>query len=83
MTPQEAYKIVKEKFNDRCVIGCTEYKDIYVFNLCTIKEILSGEQIMGLLWSVNKNTGEDKVFLPLHIPPEEYKSGKKITDFMM
>lgn len=52
---------------------CFEYESIYVFR--TIPDTFES------LLSVNKESGAIQHFKPFHIPIDEYKAGKEITNF--
>lgn len=81
MTAKEAYVIVKKKNMGMHIYACTEYKDVFVFNMCAEKDKELLPKVRGFMWSINKETGEGKMFMPFHMPIEEYRNGKQVKDF--
>ena len=80
MNIKEAYAIISSKFNKSRIDKCLEYSSLFVFELGSNDKDNASKQI-GNLYSVNKETGEVKYFIPTELSMEEYKAGKEITDF--
>lgn len=78
MTAKEAYRIFKSRHPDKDACKCMEYESCFVFMLEG-----SDDKTLDCLLSVSKSNGLVRDFKPFHIPLEEYKNGKTISDFKM
>lgn len=78
LTVEQCYNIAIEKVPADKIVGCTEYDSVVVFE---VGKKSAGSKPRNMLWGVNKQTGVGKHFLPFHIPVDEYKKGKRITNF--
>lgn len=79
MNSKEAYTMLIEKHPHIDISSCMEYRSHFVFYIGSTNKRL----VMSRAVSVNKQTGEIKVFNPLDgtIPSKEFKFGIKVTDF--
>lgn len=80
MNVKEAYAVISSKFSKSRVNKCLEYSSLFVFELGSNDKDSTAKSI-GNLYSVNKETGEVKYFIPTELSIEEYKNGKEIKDF--
>lgn len=84
MDAKQAAKLIIEDLKDRDIVSCYEFDKMFVFATKPKGHKISGikDMVMDSTYSVNKQTGEIKVFQPFHITFAEYRRGKKVTDFM-
>ena len=80
MTAKEAYFIVTRRFSTVRVAKCYEYDSVFVFQLNPRMLRLSKNPMIDGLIGVYKSTGEIRDFKPFHIPVDEYKRGKEISE---
>lgn len=65
MTVDSASKIVLKNYPGHKIIGCRDYKNLYIFEILPIKANIEEEgPYSDMFYSVNKNSGEVKGFAP-------------------
>lgn len=80
MKYDQAYKLLSNKIGNVRITNCTEYKNIFVFEISNCNNDSNVIPLDNLI-SVNKTTGAIKSFRPFDISKEDYRSGKQITTF--
>lgn len=80
MTAKDAYRIVTSRFSAVNVAKCYEYDSVFVFQMNPWMLQLSKRPMLDGLIGINKSTGEIRDFKPFHIPVDEYKRGKEISE---
>lgn len=73
MTAKDAYRILKREAVKFDANVCVEYDNLFVFHAV--------ENTLGVSLSVDKRTAKVDGFNPMTMPLEEFKRGKKVTDF--
>lgn len=81
MDVKKAYSLLVSRYPNYRVTKCFEYDSLFVFQVISAKSSVNPDEAMDAMRSVNKKTGEVKVFQPFDIPLAEYKAGKQIVNF--
>lgn len=82
MTASEAYKLFAEKHDvsKMRVRGGMEYASCFVFEAVPL-ELKNEDVVYDCLYAVDKKTGEQKIFMPMSIPFDEYEAGRKLKPY--
>ncbi len=85
MTAKDAYQIMLKKYPVFKAVKCMNYTSIFVFQVVPKNfdenKMHAANIFMDHLISINKSDGTAKVFNPMSIPRDEYKTGKEVKDF--
>lgn len=81
MTAKEAYKLLQPRLTNKKVVKCTEYDSVFVFQVAPEGFTKDPNKLADCNRSVNKTTGQVKVFQPFDIPLAEYRRGIIIPDY--